>query len=89
MEDITIGQVVTCLTIIGSLYAFYKGLKKAFKSAIQNEMKPFVEAQQSIKQDVAELGDVCYQMLDHMATNNNTGGMKKALDEYNKYNRHN
>ena len=24
-----------------------------------------------------------------MATDNNTGGMQKALDDYNKYNRHN
>lgn len=93
MENITIGQIVTCITIIGSLYAFYKGLKKAFdvtiNNAIDNKISPFVATQKSIKKDLEELGDVCYQMLDHMATNNNTGGMKKALDEYNKYNRHN
>ncbi len=89
MENITIGQIVTTAAIIGSLYAFYKGLKKAFKESIQTEMQPFIDRQNEIRQDVAELGDVCYQMLDHMATNNNTGGMKKALDEYNKYNRHN
>lgn len=45
-----------------------------------------------IKSDVAELksndkanGDMIYQMLDHLATNNNTGEMKRALDQYNKH----
>lgn len=89
MEEITLGQITTTVAILGSLYAFYKGLTKAFKESIKAEMQPFIDRQKEIQNDVAELGDVCYQMLDHMATNNNTGGMKKALDEYNKYNRHN
>lgn len=45
-----------------------------------------------IKADVAELksndkanGDMIYQILDHLATNNNTGEMKRALDQYNKH----
>ena len=49
-----------------------------------------------IKKDVAELkanntqnGDMIYQMLDHLATDNNTGEMKKALDKYNQFYRHN
>lgn len=33
--------------------------------------------------------DMIYQMLDHMASNNNTGGMKDALDRYNKHFRRN
>lgn len=48
-----------------------------------------------IKKDVSELknndkqnGDMIYQILDHLATNNNTGGMKVALDKYNEYFRH-
>ena len=48
-----------------------------------------------IKADVAELkkndsknGDMIYQMLDHLATNNNTGEMKRALNQYNEYFRH-
>ncbi|MDO4378806.1 MAG: hypothetical protein Q4C64_06745 [Erysipelotrichia bacterium] len=85
----TIGQIATAATILSGLFIFYKSLKQAFKDSIKSEMRSFIDTQNSIKKDVAELGDVCYQMLDHMATNNNTGGMKKALDEYNKYNRHN
>ena len=45
-----------------------------------------------IKKDVSELksndatnGDMIYQILDHLATKNNTGGMKAALDKYNKH----
>jgi len=45
-----------------------------------------------IKESVGELkrnngvyGDMVYQMLDHMATNNNSGEMKRALDEYNAF----
>ena len=48
-----------------------------------------------IKNDIAELksndsknGDMIYQMLDHLATNNNSGEMKRALDEYNNHFRH-
>lgn len=33
-------------------------------------------------------GDMIYQILDHLATNNNSGQMKRALDEYNKHFRH-
>lgn len=45
-----------------------------------------------LKNDVRELkednkmnSDMIYQMLDHMATSNNTGQMKRALDQYNQY----
>lgn len=49
-----------------------------------------------IKTDVVELkdndkvnGDMIYQILDHLATNNNTGEMKRALNDYNAHFRHN
>ena len=48
-----------------------------------------------IKQDVCQLkkdttmnSDMIYQILDHLSTNNNTGGMSKALNKYNEYFRH-
>lgn len=43
----------------------------------------------SIKEVQDKQGDVIYQMLDHMVTNNNTGRMKACLDDYNSFNRHN
>lgn len=42
-----------------------------------------------IKEVQGKQGDVIYQMLDHMVTNNNTGRMKACLDDYNSFNRHN
>lgn len=66
---------------ISTLWGFYKLLKKAFIEALDERIIP-------IQKDVAKIGDITYQMLDHMSTNNNTGNMKKALDDYNNYFRH-
>ena len=48
-----------------------------------------------IKNSVSELNDtnlmnsdMIYQILDHLATENNTGEMKRALKEYNAHFRH-
>ena len=48
-----------------------------------------------IKSDVAEMkkdtsmnSDMIYQVLDHLATDNNTGEMNRALKDYNSYFRH-
>lgn len=42
-----------------------------------------------IKDHLAFQSDMIYQMLDHLATNNNSGGMKDALDRYNQHFRRN
>lgn len=89
MEDITIGQIIAVIGVITALWVFTDKVIKAWNGALDNKLKPLVEEQQQLRKDVNMLGDVCYQMLSHMATNNNTGGMKKALDDYNQYNRHN
>ena len=59
-----------------------------YKSGMTKDVK-------DIKEDIAELkkndevnGDMIYQMLDHLASNNNTGQMKRALNQYNEYFRH-
>lgn len=41
-----------------------------------------------LKKDTTMNSDMIYQMLDHLSTNNNSGGMKNALDKYNEYYRH-
>lgn len=74
MNDITIGQVGTVLAIITAFWVFAERVTKAYKDT----MKP-------LKDDILMLSNMTYQILDHMATNNNTGGMKKALDEFNAY----
>lgn len=74
MNDITIGQVGTVLAIITAFWIFAERVTKAYKDT----MKP-------LKDDILMLSNMTYQILDHMATNNNSGGMKKALDEFNAY----
>lgn len=76
MNDITIGQVGTVLAIITAFWAFTERVIKAYKDM----MKP-------LKEDILMQSNMIYQILDHMATNNNSGGMKKALDEFNAYQR--
>lgn len=76
MSDITLGQVAAFLALITAFWVFTERVIKAYKDS----MKP-------LKDDVLMLSNMTYQILDHMATNNNTGGMKKALDDFNAYTR--
>ena len=74
-------KVLYIVGAVSALWAFYAKLKKAFTDALDSRIDP-------IQKDVQKIGDITYQMLDHMSTNNNTGNMKKALDDYNNYFRH-
>lgn len=76
MNDITIGQVGTVIAIITAFWVFAERVIKAYKDT----MKP-------LKDDILMQSNMIYQILDHMATNNNSGGMKKALDDFNAYQR--
>lgn len=76
MNEITIGQVAAVIAVITAFWVFTERVVKAYKDM----MKP-------LKDDILMLSNMTYQMLDHMATNNNSGGMKKALDEFNAYTR--
>lgn len=74
MNDITLGQVGTIIAIITAFWVFTERIIKAYKDM----MKP-------MKDDILMLSNMTYQILDHMATNNNSGSMKKALDDFNAY----
>lgn len=74
MNDITLGQLGTIIAIITAFWVFTERIIKAYKDM----MKP-------MKDDILMLSNMTYQILDHMATNNNNGGMKKALDDFNAY----
>lgn len=89
MEDITLGQIIAVIGVITALWVFTDKVIKAWNNALDSKLKPLNDRYDAMQKDIDMLGDVCYQMLSHMATSNNTGGMQKALDEYNKYNRHN
>lgn len=58
------------------------------KSGMAKDVKEIKEDISQLKENDRKNGDMIYQMLDHLATNNNTGGMKKALNDYNAYFRH-
>lgn len=75
MENITVGQIAGALAIITALWVFADKVVKGFNHALDIKLDP-------IRKDVEMLSSVTYEMLDHMASNNNTGGMKKALDKY-------
>lgn len=76
MNDITLGQIAAFLALVTAFWVFTERVIKAYRDT----MKP-------IKDDILMLSNMTYQILDHMATNNNTGGMKKALDDFNAYQR--
>lgn len=79
---------------VALIWAFYKNIKE-IKAEVKkpkdelNSRLDRIESKLSVVDDLkAEqemIADTVYQMLDHMATNNNSGGMRKALDKYNKY----
>lgn len=89
IEEMTVGEIATTIGVLVVLLGFVDYLVKKWNGAIDGKLKSILEQQSTMNKDIAMLSDVCYQMLDHMATENNTGGMKKALDKYNEYQRHN
>lgn len=81
MNDITLGQVATAIAIVTAFWVFGEKIVSSISKMFDKKLEP-------IKKDISMLSDVTYQMLDHMATNNNTGGMKEVLNKYNEYGRH-
>lgn len=59
------------------------------KSGMKKDLMDIKKDVATLKENDEKNGDMIYQMLDHLATNNNTNNMKKALDDYNKFFRHN
>lgn len=58
------------------------------KNGIAKDIKEIKTDISTLKENDKKNGDMIYQVLDHLATNNNTGEMKRALDQYNEYFRH-
>lgn len=78
MENVTLGQIAGALAIITALWIFVERIISAFNKALDTKLNP-------IQKDIEMLSNVTYEMLDHLATNNNSGGMKKALEKYVEY----
>ena len=83
-EAMTIALIGACVSlgtaIIPKIMDNHHGWGKDIK-----DMKTSLE---SLKNDMKMNSDMIYQMLDHLSSKNNTGGMKAALDAYNKHFRH-
>lgn len=86
MEQITLGQVVNLISICGVIVGAFFGVCKWFEGVLDKKLQPMKEEVTSIKKDMRMLTKTTYNMLDHMATNNNTDNMKKLLNAFNEYN---
>ena len=78
MENITLGQIAAAIAIITAFWVFTDRVLKSVNSTLDKKLDP-------MKKDLEMLSATTYEMLDHLATNNNSGGMKKALDKYVQY----
>lgn len=88
MTEITLGQIQNFLLFVGSFGGAVLVIVKAVKKVIENALKPTNEKIDELRENDNKNGDMIYQILDHLATKNNTGEMKRALNEYNEFFRH-
>lgn len=58
------------------------------KNGIVKDIKEIKNSVSELKDTNSMNSDMIYQILDHLATENNTGEMKRALNEYNAHFRH-
>ena len=87
---LTVQDVITLAAIIGAITVVWNWGKKPFEAMkqIQRDIEKIGEKIDDVQADQQKQGDMVYQLLKHAATNNNTGEMQRALDEYNEYFRH-
>lgn len=76
-----ISGVVSLIVNIGS-----KWLDR--KNGLQKDIEEIKSGVKGLQDSNQMNSDMIYQILDHLATNNNTGEMKRALDKYNAHFRH-
>lgn len=99
MSNITLEEIQNVMLFVigfgGATWTIVQAIKKIIVSALNDSLKPMQDKIEKIEKNMESLekndkqnGDMIYQMLDHMASNNNSGGMKQALNEYNAYYRH-
>lgn len=90
--DITITsqQILALAALLGAITAIWGVASKPFKAMkdIVERLSKMEEKLNKMSRSVEIQGDMVYQLLDHAATNNNTGEMQRALDQYNAVFRH-
>ena len=95
----TIIAICTTITVVAGAWKIVSAPKKEEDEQKKKVMKlldndkvhldKLDKAIEDIKELLAFQSDMTYQMLDHMASNNNSGGMKRVMDEYNQHFRKN
>lgn len=58
------------------------------RNGITKEIKEISKGIKDLQDGNSMNSDMIYQILDHLASNNNSGEMKRALDDYNAHFRH-
>lgn len=76
-----ISGIVSLVVNLGSKYLDNK-------NGIAKDIKDIKTNVNTLRENDKKNGDMIYTMLSHMATGNETGEMKRALNEYNEYFRH-
>ena len=90
--DITITsqQIIAIAALIGAVTAIWAVVSKPFKDLknISERLDKLDGKISTISRSVEIQGDMVYQLLEHAATNNNTGEMQRALRDYSAAYRH-
>lgn len=83
-------QIIAIAGVISALGVIWAVISKPFKAVeeLKKSVDKLNETVIDMKDDVSMNSDMVYQLLNHAATNNNSGGMRDALDKYNAYYRH-
>lgn len=93
MENITLGQIAVGVAFIVALIKGFKYLADTITSSVKeivekevSDLKTDLEEVhkdiKEIREDNTMLKNTTYTILSHLATNNNTKEMRKALDKY-------
>ena len=87
---ITSDQIILLAAVLGAVGVIVGIVRKPFDAI--NELKKSVDKLtdnvNDLQDDLRMNGDMVYQLLNHASTNNNTGEMQRALNQYNEYFRH-
>ena len=87
---ITAQEILSFAALIGAVGTIWAVVSKPFKElkSINDRLDKLDAKMVTISRAVEIQGDMVYQLLDHAATNNNTGEMQRALNQYNATFRH-
>ena len=87
---ISTDQIIAIAGVIGALGVIWAVVSKPFKAIeeLKKSVDKLSENVNDLQDDLKMNGDMVYQLLNHASTNNNSGEMRRALNEYNEYFRH-